>query len=212
MGFLDSPVGQEAGSTPLARVEPARSGDFKFTRVNKLSLKVSSSSSARGQNVTMLRSTTHVFGPYSGWSWLRISAIAKDFLEISRVSSSGVETGVVPQSLFSSTISTYLRLLDTPDIIQGLSITGHAIARWTQVKWAQRPADTNMIFATTSEDTKKQRLAMLFLFQSHSGNVGDGPRGLYATAFQGACHGALRKIFTETLSQPRFVLTRWSVA
>ena len=68
MGFLGSPVGQEAGSTPLARVEPARSGDFKFTRVNKLSLKVSSSSSARRQNVTMLRSTTHFFGLCCGWS------------------------------------------------------------------------------------------------------------------------------------------------
>ena len=127
LGFLGNMVGQEAGSTPLARVEPARSGDFKFTRVNKLSLKVSSPSCARGHNVTMLTSTTHVFGSCSGWSWLRISAIAKDFLGISRVSSSGVETVVVPQSLCSSTIPVDPYLWDTPDSIQGLSITGHAI-------------------------------------------------------------------------------------
>ena len=125
--FSGNPVGQEAGSTPLGRVEPARGGDFKFTRVNKLSLKVSSSSSARGHNVTMLTSTTHVFGPCCGWSWLHISAIAKDFLGISRVSSRGVETVVVPQSLCSSRI---------------------------QVKSAQRRADTNMTSATTFEDTK----------------------------------------------------------
>ena len=57
----------------------------------------------------------------------RIIAIAKDILEISHDSSSGVETVVVPQSLCSAALPTDLYLWDRPDGIQGIGITGHAI-------------------------------------------------------------------------------------
>ena len=82
--------------------------------------------SFRGESVSMLTSTAQVFSLCSVWSWLRIFAIAKDVLGVSRVSSNSVETVDVPQSLCSATTSTDPYLRDRLDRIAGLSITGHA--------------------------------------------------------------------------------------
>ena len=77
----------------------------------------------------MLTSTAQVFSLRSGWSWLRVFAIAKEFLGVPRVSSSNVETVDVPQSLCFASKSTDPYRKDRLDRIAGLLITGHAISR-----------------------------------------------------------------------------------
>ena len=77
----------------------------------------------------MLTSTAQVFSLRSGWSWLRVFAIAKEFLGVSRVSSSNVETVDVPQSLCFAAKSTDPYLRDRLDRIAGLAISRCAILK-----------------------------------------------------------------------------------
>ena len=153
----------------------------------------------------MLTFTTHPFGPCSGWSWLRISAIAKGFMGISRVSSSGVETVVVSKFVFFNNTYGSVPLRRTR---QHSRVVDHGACHPRVSRFVSRhykvgkecllilmtvsSLDTSEIRTALSgykhdfaisEDTKKQRFSIFFSSKATQETVtdlvafvGDGPK------------------------------------